>query len=282
MNARRHEPALGTCGAIGWHALRVGLLVTAHTMLGMSPASCQDDWWRTTSVQGVRTRIVFPDVADVALDQAQRILNAAEEERNVRGLPADARLPDTITVSLALGMLPGLDGRAILRSATVVLPLDQSLSWKDTELRRVLRHEIAHLAMADYLGYRETPHWFAEGFAEWASGGLTPEGRVRVEIELQRRSTSPASETPPRLEDAWEDLPRRLAYDFSASFFEFLEVSRPFLLNSGELLRRVRLDGLHSALSTAFGRGFGELEAEWHRWLQDRFARSASRPNWPT
>lgn len=267
MNATRHQ---GAGGAIGRRIVRLTLLLlTVHTMLGMSSASCQDDWWRTTSIQGLSSRIVFPDVADVPLDQARRILNALEEERDLRGLPTDAHLPDTITISLALEMQPGLDGRSIGRSATVIVPLRQSLSWEEAKLRRVLRHEIAHLALADYLGHRELPMWFTEGFAEWASGGLTREGHVRIEIELQRRSTTRAGEMPPRLEDAWEDLPRRLAYDFFASFFEFLEVSRPSLLSSGELLRKVRLYGLHSALSAVFGRELGELESAWHQWLKD-------------
>ena len=270
MIARRHHGLSVTNGAIGLGCFRpVFLLLTAFMMAWASPVSSQDDWFRISSVQGVTSRLVFPDVATICLVKARRILDALEEERNVPGLPADAPLLDPITISLALDMPQGLDARSTLRTATVILPLRRSLGWKEAKLRRVLRHELAHIAIADYLGYRDMPPWFTEGFAEWVSGGLTLEGHARVEIEIQRRSTR-IGELLPGLQDAWEDLPKRLAYDFFASFFEFLESRQPFLLRNGDLLRRVRDQGLRTALSTVFGGELGELEAAWHGSLQDQ------------
>ena len=56
---------------------------------------------------------------------------------------------------------------------------------------RVLEHEMAHIALAEFFDHRAVvPKWFDEGFAEWAAGGMTCEGRIRVEIEVRRRTAA--------------------------------------------------------------------------------------------
>ena len=244
-------------------------VVLAAVVTTFSPMSGQDRLLSVSSVEGHLSRVVFPDGAAITHDDAQSIMRLLNEERDLRGLPAAAGIADRfITVSLAPDLPTGVDGRTLVGQTTIILPLFRWVDWDPSRLRRVLRHELTHIAIGSFLGHLETPPWFVEGIAEWASGGLTCAGRARVGIETLRRLQ--AGEELPGIEDAWDSLPRRLAYDFFASFFEFLETIHPHALVGGVLVRRTHDLGLETALLETFGLELRDLEAGWTRWLRDQ------------
>ncbi len=215
------------------------------------------------SVDGKRVRIVFPVEAMHVSRDATRILKVLEDilaqEAPAYGFP-DAFVWDRrVTVGLGTEAgTPSSTAKSVPRDALIIVHANSVRSLDASQLRRLLRHEAAHLLVGELLDYRATPRWLQEGFAEWFAGGLTCDGEFRLWIELRRRSA--ADEELPRLDDAsWAVLPSRLAYDFFGSFFEFLEHRHPGLVSDGDLLERVKLDGAFVADS---------WEAQWHEYLR--------------
>ncbi len=247
------------------------LMLTFGVAGANSAVSGQDPSLRIKSVHGTLSRVVFPAVAEISQDEARTILNVLAEERDIPGLPTQAGLADRyITVSLAIELPPGVDGWSDAASGTMILPARRWVYWEPSKLRRVLRHELAHLAMESFLEHREMPHWFHEGFAEWASGGLTCEGRARLGIETLRRLRN--RERLPGVDDVWDSIPGRLAYDVFASFFEFLSTVHSRGLPSGALIQGIHDLGLESALVVTYGAGLRELEKAWRQWLRGQYS----------
>ncbi len=194
-----------------------------------------------------------------------------DTERVTDGFPSTYEMDRTVTVSLALALDRRVEARALLPGAVIILPIERFPEWDDSKLRQIIRHELAHIAVSDFLGPPswEIPRWFDEGFAEWAAGGLRPEGRVLVEIEVRRRTR--AGEPMPVLADALQNLPRRMAHDFFASIFEFLEIAKERSIKDGELLRNIKQHGMSTGFRKTFNATLEELEAAWHQWLIQEF-----------
>ena len=244
-------------------------LVLAAVVASFSPMSGQDRVLSISSVEGHLSRVVFPSGAAITHDDARSIMRMLNDERDLRGLPAAASMAGRfITVSLAPDLPTGVNGRSLVAQSTVVLPLTRWVDWKPASLRRVLRHELTHIAVGRFLGHLEMPAWFVEGLAEWASGGLTCAGRARVGIETLRRLQT--GKDLPSIEGAWDRIPKRLAYDFFTSFFEFLETIHPHALVGGDLVQRIHDLGLETALRVTYGLGLQDLEVGWSRWLRDQ------------
>ncbi|MDE0082243.1 MAG: hypothetical protein OXT72_06315 [Gammaproteobacteria bacterium] len=242
-------------------------LVLTAVVTTFSPMSGQDRLLSISSVEGHLSRVVFPTGAAIAHDDAQSIMRMLNEERDLPGLPAAASIAGRfITVSLAPDLPTGVDGRSLLDQSTIVLPLARWVDWEPARLRRVLRHELTHIAVGRFLGHLELPTWFEEGLAEWASGGLTCVGRARLGIETVRRLQT--GKDLPSIEDAWDSIPMRLAYDFFASFFEFLETLHTHALVGGVLIQRTHDLGLETALQATYGLELQDLEVGWTRWLR--------------
>ena len=179
---------------------------------------------RAKSVQSNRGRLVFPATAVIHTRGVSRLLGSLNEADAVRGFPNGFPLKRRITISLAVDWSnPTADARSRPAEALIVLPLSRALAWDDGKLRRIVRHELAHVGLAAYVEYRTIPRWFDEGFAEWASGGLTCEGRWRIWIEAQRRGEMGVAWPQPSLTGS--GLGDRLAYDMYSTFVEYLDIA---------------------------------------------------------
>lgn len=197
------------------------------------------------------------------------------------GLPADIlERPPTIRVylapdaarfdSLTGGRTPDWGaGVAFPDSGVIVLPGYASERVLTRDLPRVLRHELAHVALQRYLGPARVPRWFTEGYATWAAGQLDTDAAwlLRIAFLMQRA---------PPLDSLVLDWPRgqadaRIAYLLSASAIEYL------VDNGGEralalFLERWREGGdFDAALRDTYGLTFGQLERYWGRAVRRRY-----------
>ena len=185
------------------------------------------------------------------------------------GLPGEVAV-ERITIGLAMTPTRSdVEGWTSPTDGLVVLPLERALGWDEVWLRRVLRHEIAHIRMRRFLNGSSVPRWLQEGLAEWVAGSLTCEGEFRLWIELRRRTAGHLSL--PRLDDPWGGVPDRLAYDFFATFVDFLEVLQPGVVSSGRLLEELRSNDIESALVVSVGMKLADAEEAWWRYLRQRF-----------
>jgi hypothetical protein len=159
-------------------------------------------------------------------------------------------------------------GVAIPALSVLVVPLE-GRPLLDTEGRRVLRHEWAHLGLHQYLGELRVPRWFDEGFAQYASGGwdATEAWRLRILLALGRA---------PPLDSLALGWPRdrasaEVAYLLAASAVDYL------LRGGGDrglalFLERWRDQGsFEVGLRATFGVTSGQLEEDWARWVKSRY-----------
>jgi hypothetical protein len=152
-----------------------------------------------------------------------------------------------------------------------VIVIDYSKMTEPFTLETIVKHELCHLLLHEYIKDENLPRWLDEGIAQWASGGL-------ADIVMEKRSSLDGAVLQNRmlglryLADGFpgDDLRLRLAYAESKSFVEYLttckgEQGLPALLDSLK-------DGndIDSAIIKTFSISFAELEQKWHDSLEKK------------
>lgn len=205
-------------------------------------------------------RVIAP--AGVVPDRTyQRIVSAARSQLPLPGLPYDVLQSKQVTVSLALRMNADIVGWASTSDGLVVLRLSDVEGWDDMELYRNLRHELAHVALSRYLRDAAVPRWLSEGYSEFAAGGVTCEGEVRLSLLFRRgQRLQGGTLSQIRLDEIGNT---RVGYDAAASFFEFLEASSKSSVSTGVMFANVRHFGVDGGLRRTFGASIEELERRW-------------------
>lgn len=159
-------------------------------------------------------------------------------------------------------------GIAIPSERIIILPTYPIPGVRPFDAAATLRHEIAHLVVAERLP-EPIPRWFTEGYAEVASGSWDVEGgwTLRVAFLLGRA---------PPLDSLALRWPRsagraRLAYLLSATMVDHLR------RRTGEegfalLLQNWRREGtLDQAVRVTWGMTMGQLEDEWRKDVKRRY-----------
>ena len=204
---------------------------------------------------------------------ARRVLGGAVSA--LPALPADILARgDTVTVLLAPdearfreltgGRAPEWGaGVAFPAIDLIVLPGYASGRGSTTDLARVLRHELAHVALHRHLDGLRIPRWFDEGYATWSAGQLDPEADWLLRVAfLTNRAPSLDSLSllwPARETDA------RIAYLLSASTLRDLERrgGEPALR---DFLEQWRTDGsMEQALRSTYSLTLPLFERYWSR-----------------
>jgi Peptidase MA superfamily len=227
------------------------------------------------SLPGARATIYFTRRDSLV---AERVLELIDGEAPLPGLPDS--LPAGVSAVLAHGpqafdeitgggVPEWRAGVAIPSERLLVIPTGEGPSALDSEGRRTLRHEWAHLGLHSYLGDLRVPRWFDEGYAQWASGGFdaTEAWRLRVLLALGR---APDMDS---LSLAWPygREQARTAYLLAASAVSYL------LEPSGErglalfLGRWRETRSFDSALIRTFGVTPGQFEEDWRQHVRDRY-----------
>jgi hypothetical protein len=209
---------------------------------------------------------------------AREVLAAALDSFPYPGLGRRA-VPDSTTIVLAPspaafraatggGAPEWAGGVAIPDLRTIVLPTYPSKQVRREEASVLLRHEIAHLLLAQEVP-EPVPRWFTEGYAEVASGGWDVEGAWQLRVAFLLGGVPPldslALEWPAGAERA------RFAYLLSATAVDHLRRTR------GErgmalLFHNWREAGsLDRAMRATFGITLGQFETEWSRDVKRRY-----------
>lgn len=210
--------------------------------------------------------------------RAEEVLAAALRPPPLPGFSAErAPVPSTIVLapspeiwdSVTGGRVPEWGaGVAFPAAGVIVLPLFPGPGRRPEQLPVTLRHEIVHLALHQRLP-EPIPRWFDEGYAEWVSGGWSPEEawRLRVAFLLGRA---------PPLDSLTLDWPRggeraRLAYLLSATAVQHLaERSGPE--GFAALIAAWQREGsLERAIRSTYGMTLGQFEEEWRGVVKQRY-----------
>jgi hypothetical protein len=160
-------------------------------------------------------------------------------------------------------------GVAFPAEARIVLPAYASRRGAVHELDRVLRHELAHVALQRYVGDFQMPRWFTEGYATWAAGQLDTNAGWLLRLAFLTGRAPPLDSVtldwPARTTDA------RIAYLLSASVVDYLHD------NGGDRVMRVFLErwrevgGFERALFDTYGLSLAQLEGYWSEHVRRRY-----------
>lgn len=138
------------------------------------------------------------------------------------------------------------------------------------QLRPVLRHEIAHIALHRYFENRaRIPRWFDEGYAMWSAG------EIDMGAEWQLRVAFATGRAPPldSLGLAWPAMSgdAQIAYLLAASVVKYLiNESGPRALDI--FMQRWHQSGsFEDALAATYGLSLDQLETHWRRDVRRRY-----------
>lgn len=219
--------------------------------------------------QGISIDVRYGPPTKVTSEQAQHLEEAVRRRLLVPGLPPDVLQGRRIQVNLVAETELGVDAVTFPLGRAVALPADQVLEWDSVHLDRVVRHEIAHVALRAFFDGASLPVWLEEGFPEWVAGGLDCVGEARVRLAVvtnARRGLAPY-----RLFHSVRERPSRLAYDLYGTFLTYLEQRQPNVVASGDFLAAVRDQGIDAGVRAATGAGLEDLEVEWQRHIAEKY-----------
>ncbi len=151
----------------------------------------------------------------------------------------------------------------------IVLPVYASSRGNVQDLPRVLRHELAHVALHRYVHPAAVPRWFSEGYATWAADQLDTEAGWILRLAF-------LTDRAPRLDSLVLDWPdqstdARVAYLLTASAVDWLHD------RGGERALRLFLDrwkrdgNFERALRATYGLTVGQLERYWGQSVRRRY-----------
>ena len=214
-------------------------------------------------------RVIAPVGAARAATLA-RVIRAARIDEPFPGLPRDALGRAGITISLALRVRDDREAWTSADDGLIVLRLADAEAWPGDKLRRVVRHELAHVGLARALGFAKLPRWLSEGYSEWVSGGVSCEGEVRLHVYLRVPRTAEGAGSGG---EPFTDISDpRVAYDAYASFFDYLETTSNAGVSDGRFFANVRAHGVLRGVIQTFGIDLPALERQWREYAQRRYA----------
>ena len=137
------------------------------------------------------------------------------------------------------------------------------------ELRPVLRHEIAHVALHRYFEHKRIPRWFDEGYAMWSAGEIDTRGEWRLRIAFATGAAPPLDS----LGLAWPAMSgdAETAYLLAASVVKYL------INESGTRALELFMKRWHDSgsfegsLATTYGLSVDQLETHWQRDVRRRY-----------
>lgn len=160
-------------------------------------------------------------------------------------------------------------GVALPERGIIVLPGFASARVRTRELPRVLRHELAHVALHRYLDPALVPRWFSEGYATWAAGQLDTDAAWLLRIAFLTQRAPPLDS----LALGWPraETDARVAYLLAASAVQYLHDS------GGDRALRIFLErwrenqNFEEALRRTYGLTSGQLERYWGESVRRRY-----------
>jgi hypothetical protein len=212
-----------------------------------------------------RVRILWPANSAVGLNTIAHLRDIILSHVSLPGVPSDQFADTTITLTFASEMSAGIDAWVRPDGHLIILSLSGIRQWEPSKLRQIVEHELAHLELEGFLGNQDLPAWFREGMAEWWSAGLTCEGTIRIQLDMAQRYNQPISM--PKLFGPEGFKRSRLAYDYLASYFDWIDRRRGGVVADGQLLRAVKRDGLDAALTLLLRESAPTIRRRWWSYM---------------
>ena len=160
-------------------------------------------------------------------------------------------------------------GVAMPGAGIIVLPAYGSRRGAPHGLARVLRHELAHIAIARHTAPARVPRWFDEGYARWAAGEWDADSAWQLRMAFALHRAPPLDSL--SLEWPRAEAEARIAYLLATSAVAYL-VEHGGVEGLELLLRRWRDSGsFDAALRDTYGRTVSQFEAEWVRVVKRRY-----------
>src|SRR5688572_20047664 len=202
------------------HSVLISVIMITTAACGNGRGDSHSKKQLESSKNQIRAVVISDDSVNLDSKRVQQLLQTVEQQTPIPGLPPEAFEGGPITIRLTRNMEATVHGSALSADRLVNLPVSEVFEWPATQRARVVRHELAHIALGTFFDSAPLPRWFNEGFAEWASGGLdcVAEARVRLDIVTRKRQ----KEGPPTFESLSEDR-LRLDYDLFGTIFIYLE-----------------------------------------------------------
>lgn len=151
----------------------------------------------------------------------------------------------------------------------IVLPAYATRRVRPADLPRVLRHELAHVALHRWLGDVRVPRWFHEGYGRWAAGELDLEAAWQLRLAFATGRAPPLDSL--GLDWPAAELDARVAYLLAASAIDYL-VAQGGELGLRRLLERWRADGdLDQAMRATYGVTVSQFEEDWRKHVRSRY-----------
>lgn len=212
---------------------------------------------------------------------ARQILEVASASLALPALPGDVLrtggpiriflAPDPAAFdSLTGGRIPEWGaGVAFPATGRIVLPAYASSRGAPHDLGRVLRHELAHVALHRYLRPARIPRWFDEGYARWAAGEWTWQAAWELRLAFALHRTPPldslALDWPAGAVDA------RVAYLLATRAVAFL-VERSGVRGLRLFLARwAEGDAMEPALRRTYGLTLAQFEEDWREDVEESY-----------
>ena len=111
-------------------------------------------------------------------------------------------------------------GVAFPDAGVIVLPGFGSGRGDATQLHRILRHELAHVALQRRLGEARVPRWFTEGYAVWSAHQLDADAAWLLRLAFVFNRAPPLDSLELRWPAGSQDA--RVAYLLSATAVQYL------------------------------------------------------------
>jgi hypothetical protein len=255
----------------------VATLLLALAMAGATTGVAQRPAPRPDSVARGALVIHHWDAAPLAT----RLLDAVSAAPALPALPEDVLAaggpvhiflaPDPARFdSLTRGEAPEWGaGIALPEAGVIVLPAYASRRAVPRDLARILRHELAHIALHRHLAPARIPRWFHEGYARWAAGELDWEAGWQLRLAFLLGRAPPLDS----LTLAWpaSETEARVAYLLSASTIQYL-AQHGGVHGLGLFLARWKEEGeLEAALWRTYGLQLPQFEEAWRRHVRRRY-----------
>lgn len=151
----------------------------------------------------------------------------------------------------------------------IVLPAYSTSRVTTADLPRVLRHELAHVALQRWMGDARVPRWFHEGYSRWAAGELDFEAAWQLRLAFALGDVPPLDSL--GLEWPGGRLDARIAYLLSASAIDYL-VAEGGVEGLRRMLERWRASGdLDQAMRATYGVTVPQFEEHWRTHVRSRY-----------
>jgi hypothetical protein len=209
-----------------------------------------------------RVRALLPQLAQIRSELRAAVGSDVLSEVHVRVVALSLELPRVVPES------PELESGGAFSADQKLVVVSGEKSASTGGLERALRHQLAHLALAEASGGAEIPSWFGEGFA--VNFSREARGARLSNIELAVLSGEPPSLSALSSEGSADassgDEHRAFAADFAR--FAALEPERVPALVSG-LRGGLPFD---RALESAFGARAATIDRSWREDVSRRYA----------